>query len=148
MKISLNWLREFVNIPQDVDAQKLAMLFTIRTAEVEGAENQGAAFDKIVVGQIQEIHPHPDANKLRVTKTSVGKETLQIVCGGSNLVEGQYVAVAMLGAKVKWHGEGEPIVMEKAKIRGVESYGMICAGEEIGVVGAFKQFVDHLIALV
>jgi len=133
MKISLNWLREFVNIPQDVDAQKLAMLFTIRTAEVEGAENQGAAFDKIVVGQIQEIHPHPDANKLRVTKTSVGKETLQIVCGGSNLVEGQYVAVAMLGAKVKWHGEGEPIVMEKAKIRGVESYGMICAGEEIGV---------------
>ncbi len=133
MKISLNWLREFVNIPKDADAHKLAMLFTIRTAEVETVENQAGGFDKIVVGQIMEIHPHPNADKLRITKTSVGKETLQIVCGGSNLYEGQYVAVAMLGVKVKWHGQGEPVVMQKAKIRDVESYGMICAGEEIGV---------------
>lgn len=133
MKISLNWLREYVNIPKDVDAQKLAMLFTVRTAEVEGAEVQAEEYHNIVVGQIMEIHPHPDADKLRVTKTSVGKETLQIVCGGTNLTEGQYVAVAMLGAKVKWHGQGEPVVMQEAKIRGVESYGMICAGEEIGV---------------
>jgi len=116
-----------------VDAQKLAMLFTIRTAEIEGAEDQASGYNNIVVGQILEIHPHPNADKLKVTKTSVGKETLQIVCGGTNLFEGQYVAVAMLGAKVKWHGEGEPVVMQEAKIRGVESYGMICAGEEIGV---------------
>ncbi len=133
MKISLNWLREFVDIPEGMDAKKLATLFTIRTAEVEGVENQAQSFDKIVVGQIQEIHPHPDADKLKVTKTSVGKETLQIVCGGSNLYEGEYVAVAMLGAKVKWHGEGDLVEMKEAKIRGVESFGMICAGEEIGV---------------
>jgi len=133
MKISLNWLREFVNIPKDTDAHKLAMLFTIRTAEVETVQNQAGDFDNIVVGQILEIHPHPNADKLKVTKTSVGKETLQIVCGGTNIREGQYVAVAMLGAKVKWHGEGEPVVMQKAKIRDVESYGMICAGEEIGI---------------
>lgn len=136
MKISLNWLREFVNIPKDIDAKKLAMLFTIRTAEVEGVENQAEDFEKIVVGQILEIHPHPNADKLRITKTSVGKlskEPLQIVCGGTNLYEGQYVAVAMVGAKVRWHGEGEPIVLEPAKIRGEESHGMICAGEEIGV---------------
>ncbi len=133
MKISLNWLREFVNIPEDVDAKKLAMLFTIRTAEVEGVESQAAEFDKIVVGQILEIHPHPDADKLRVTKTSVGKENVQIVCGGSNLSEGMYVAVALPGSRVRWHGEGDLITLEKTKIRGVESVGMICAGEEIGV---------------
>lgn len=133
MKISLNWLREFVNIPKDVDAHKLAMLFTIRTAEVEGVEDQSEAFRNIVVGQIMEIHSHPNADKLKITRTSVGKETLQIVCGGTNLYEGQYVAVARIGAMVKWHGQGEPVLMQEAKIRGVESYGMICAGEEIGV---------------
>lgn len=133
MKISLNWLREFVNIPKDVNTQKLATLFTIRTAEVEGAENQAAEYHNIVVGQIQELHAHPNADKLRITKTSVGKETLQIVCGGTNLYEGQYVAVAMIGAKVKWHGEGELVAIQETKIRGVESFGMICAGEEIGV---------------
>ncbi len=133
MKISLNWLREFVNIPKDADAHKLATLFTIRTAEVEGVEDQAEGFKNIVVGQIIEIHPHPNADKLKITKTSVGKETLQIVCGGTNLYEGQYVAVAKIGAMVKWHGQGEPVMMQEAKIRGVESYGMICAGEEIGV---------------
>jgi len=133
MKISLNWLREFVNIPKDADTQKLSTLFTIRTAEVEGAENQAAEYDNIVVGQILEIHPHPNADKLRITKTSVGKETLQIVCGGTNLSEGQFVAVAKIGAKVKWHGEGELVTIQETKIRSVESFGMICAGEEIGV---------------
>lgn len=133
MKISLNWLREFVEIPTDTDPHQLAKLFTIHTAEVEGIESQGEAMNKIVVGQIQEIHPHPDADKLRVTKTSIGKDTVQIVCGGSNLTEGMYVAVALPGSQVRWHGQGDLITLQETKIRGVESFGMICAGEEIGV---------------
>jgi len=133
MKISLNWLREFVDIPNETDPDQLAKLFTTRTAEVETVESEGDTLDKIVVGQIQEIHPHPDADKLRVTKTSIGKETVQIVCGGSNLTEGMYVAVALPGSRVHWHGEGDLITLQETKIRGVESYGMICAGEEIGV---------------
>ncbi|MBT7736084.1 phenylalanine--tRNA ligase subunit beta, partial [Candidatus Peregrinibacteria bacterium] len=76
---------------------------------------------------------HPNADKLKIAKTSVGKDTHQIVCGGENLKEGMYVAVALPGSSVKWHGEGDPVVLEKAKIRGEESYGMICAGSEIGV---------------
>jgi len=133
MKISLNWLREFVNIPKNIDPQKFAMLFTIRTAEIEGFENQAEAFNNIVVGQILEVHPHPDADKLKITKTSIGKENVQIVCGGTNLSEGMYVAVALPGSRVRWHGQGDLITLEKTKIRGVESFGMICAGEEIGV---------------
>jgi phenylalanyl-tRNA synthetase beta chain len=145
MKISLNWLRDFVNIPKDTDPSKLAQLFTVRTAEVEGVENLSAAFENMVVGQIKEIHPHPDADKLKVTKTSVGmedKHLLQIVCGASNIYEGMYVAVALPGSKVRWHGEGEPVTLEPAKIRGVESFGMICAGDEIGIEEKSTGVVD------
>lgn len=136
MKISLNWLRDFTEIPASVKPEELSHLFTVHTAEVEGFVDQGGSFDKIVVGQITKIEPHPNADKLRVTKVNVGShspEPLQIVCGGTNLSEGQFVAISMVGAKVKWHGEGELITLEPAKIRGVESFGMICAGEEIGV---------------
>ena len=133
MKISLNWLREYVSIPKTMDPHKLAMLFTIRTAEVETVEHQAGLFENMLVGQILEIHPHPNADKLKITKTSIGKKTLQIICGGSNIKEGQYVVVALVGAKVRWHGEGEPITLQPAKIRGVESEGMICAANEIGL---------------
>ncbi|MBU0668199.1 phenylalanine--tRNA ligase subunit beta [Patescibacteria group bacterium] len=133
MKISLNWLRDFVDIPAGTDPVKLGELFTLRTAEVEHVENQADMFDKMVIGRIEKISAHPDADKLKVTITDVGKEKLQIVCGGPNIKEGMLVLVALVGAKVKWHGQGDPVVLEKAKIRGVESFGMICAGEEIGL---------------
>jgi phenylalanyl-tRNA synthetase beta chain len=142
MKVSFNWLRDFVDIPKNTDAEAFAHLFTLRTAEVEGVENQAEAFNNMVVGQIQEIHPHPNADKLKITKTSVGKETLQIICGASNIKEGMYVAVALPGSKVKWHGEGEPVTLEPAKIRGEESFGMICAGEEIGVEDSTDGIMD------
>lgn len=133
MKISLNWLRDFVNIPKDVDAHKLANLFTLRTAEIEHVQNQAADWDKIVAGKILEIKKHPDADKLNVTNVDVGAQTLQIVCGGTNLRENMFVAVALVGAHVLPHGAKEAVVMQKAKIRGVESNGMICAAIEIGV---------------
>lgn len=133
MKISLHWLRDFVKIPENVSPHDLARLFTTHTAEVEHVEYLGAAFEKIVVGQILEIHLHPNADKLRITKTSVGRETLQIVCGASNIREGMYVPVALVGSRVRWHGEGDMITLQPAKIRGIESFGMICAGEEIGL---------------
>lgn len=136
MKISLNWLRDFVEIPANTDHKKLAHLFTLRTAEVEGVHDESEEFAHMVVGQILEIHPHPNADKLKITKTSVGtasREPLQIICGANNIYEGQYVAVALPGSKVRWHGEGEPVTLEPAKIRGIESFGMICAGNEIGL---------------
>jgi phenylalanyl-tRNA synthetase beta chain len=133
MLISLNWLKEFINIPENLDPKELATELTIKTAEVDSVINEADAFENIVVGQIVEITAHPNADKLKVTKVSIGKETSQIVCGGSNLREGMYVAIAKPGAKVKWHGAGDLITLERTKIRDVESDGMICAGSEIGI---------------
>lgn len=134
MQVSLNWLKDFVNLEgKKIDPKVLGTTLTLKTAEVDKVINEADQFENIVVGLVETLLPHPNADKLRIAKASVGKETLQIVCGGENLKEGMYVAVAKIGAKVKWHGEGDPVVMEKAKIRGEESYGMICAGNEIGV---------------
>jgi phenylalanyl-tRNA synthetase beta chain len=132
MQVSLNWLKDFVELKK-IDPKNLGLLLTSKTAEVDGVIEESSQFENMVVGLVETLIPHPNADKLRIAKTSVGKETLQIVCGGENLKEGMYVAVAKIGAKVKWHGEGELITMERAKIRGEESFGMICAGEEIGI---------------
>lgn len=135
MKISLNWLKQFVDIP-NINPSELGQLFTIRTAEVEGVINEGEIWNNIVAGKIISIQPHPNADKLRVTQTDVGAEnggTLQIVCGAPNIIEGMWVIVALPGSKVKWHGEGDFITLEKAALRGVESNGMICGGEEVGL---------------
>lgn len=133
MKISLNWLKDFVKIPQTLTAEEFGQLFTLRTAEVEHVDSESENFKNMVIGKIKKISPHPDADKLQVTETDIGKETLQIVCGAPNIKEGMLVPVALVGAKVRWHGEGDPVTLEKTKIRGVESFGMICAGEEIGI---------------
>lgn len=134
MKLSLSWLRDYVNIPDDLTPKQIADLLTLHTAEVETVENQGTAFTNMVIGKITEIKKHPNADKLRIVMTDIGHGSpVQIVCGGGNLKEGMLVAVALPGAFVKWHGEGEFVKLEQAKIRGEESFGMICAGEEIGL---------------
>ncbi len=144
MKISVNWLRNYVNLPDQNDWQAFGDLFTVRTAEVEEVSNLAESFDKMVVGQIESIQPHPNADKLKITKTRVGQEVLQIVCGGSNLYEGQKVAVALVGAKVRWHGEGELVELAPVKIRGEESFGMICAASEIGMKEEEPQHTSNI----
>lgn len=133
MKISLNWIREFVNIPTKYSAQELAKLLTIRTCEVEGFEDETAKFSAMVIGKVVAIKAHPNADKLRLADTDIGGKIVQIVCGGQNLCEGMTVAVALPGAKVNWHGAGETVELKETKIRGEHSFGMICAGEEIGL---------------
>lgn len=148
MKISLNWLKDFVQLPQKLDPQEFAHTFTLRTAEVEHVENQAKSMENIVVGKIIKIKPHPDADKLQITETQIGPDAndpndiKQIVCGGPNIKEGMFVAVALPGSFVRWHGEGDLVKLSKAKIRGVESYGMICAGEEIGLAPTPDGIVD------
>ena len=92
------------------------------------------------VGVIEKIEAHPNADKLRVCKVDIGGgEVKDIVCGGINLKEGMRVAVSCPGAVVRWHGEGEPVVIKNSKLRGVESFGMICASEEIGLGELFPS---------
>ena len=134
MKLSLSWIKDYVQIPEDMDLKKLAYDLTMSTVEVEDVEYLARRFDNMLVGVIEKIEPHPNADKLRVCKVDIGGgEMKDIVCGGINLKEGMRVAVSCPGAVVRWHGEGEPVVIKNSKLRGVESYGMICASDEIGL---------------
>ncbi|MCL2048415.1 MAG: phenylalanine--tRNA ligase subunit beta [Defluviitaleaceae bacterium] len=146
MKISLNWLKEYVDIPADLEISKLAYDLTMATVEVEGWTILKDSFNKIVVGVVREIEKHPNADKLTVCQVDIGGETKEIVCGGTNLRKSMKVAVSMPGAMVRWHGEGELVEIKKSKVRGVESFGMICASSEIGLFDLFPYTDDGTIA--
>lgn len=137
MKVSLNWIRDYVQLPADADLKKLAYDLTMSTVEVEDATDLGASFHDMVVGVINTIEQHPNADKLKVCKTDIGGRVEDIVCGGSNLREGMKVAVALPGAMCKWHGEGDLVEIKKSKLRGMDSYGMICGAVEIGLADLF-----------
>lgn len=138
MKLSLSWIKDYVKIPEDMDLKKLAYDLTMSTVEVEDVEYLAKRFEKMVVGVIEKVEPHPNADKLRVCTVDIGEdECKQIVCGGINLQEGMRVAVSCPGAMVRWHGEGEPVMIKNSKLRGMESYGMICASDEIGLGDLF-----------
>ena len=144
MKLSLNWIKDYVKLPDDMDLTKLAYDLTMSTVEVEGAESLAERFDKIIVGDILEVLPHPNADKLRVCRVDIGGgEIKDIVCGGSNLEVGMKVVVACPGAMVRWHGEGEPVEIKNAKLRGVASFGMICASVEVGLADLFPAEEEH-----
>ncbi len=144
MKLSLNWIKDYVKIPDDMDLSRLAYDLTMSTVEVEGVHDLGKSFDKIVVGEIKEVLPHPNADKLRICKVDIADgEIKDIVCGGSNLYSGQSVVVACPGAMVRWHGEGEPVEIKNAKLRGVPSFGMICGASEVGLLDLFPVNDDH-----
>lgn len=144
MKLSLNWIKDYVKIPDDMDLTKLAYDLTMSTVEVEGAHELAKDFENVVVGVIKEVLPHPNADKLRVCRVDIGGGDIkEIVCGGSNLENDMKVVVALPGAMVKWHGEGEPVEIKSGKLRGVMSYGMICASVELGLADLFPSTDDH-----
>ncbi|MDD3397826.1 MAG: phenylalanine--tRNA ligase subunit beta [Clostridia bacterium] len=134
MKLSLNWIKDYVEIPADLELSRIAYDLTMSTVEVENIIDLGKKFEKIIVGTIKEVLPHSNADKLKICRTDIGDGDIRdIVCGGVNVKNNMKVAVALPGALVKWHGEGELVEIKNAKVRGVESYGMICASSEIGL---------------
>lgn len=135
--VSYNWLKDYVKLRQT--PQEFARRISLSGPSVERIHPQGEGLENIVVGKILKVKPHPNADKLRVVETDLGTMTKEIVCGGSNLAEGQLVVVAMPGAMVKWHGEGEPVEIKAAKLRGVDSYGMICGADEVGLVDLYPK---------
>ncbi len=144
MKLSLNWLRQYVDLPEDLRVEQLSHDLTMRTVEVEGAKALAQALNGIVVGVITDIKEHPQADMLRVCEVDIGRDTpCTIVCGGTNIRTGMPVAVAVPGAKVRWHGEGEPVTIKTTKLRGVKSEGMICAAGELDLEDLFPTENDH-----
>lgn len=119
MKVSLNLIRKYVDLPEGLTDEQIAYDMTLRTVEVEEVENTAKKFHDIVVGEILEIKAHPNADKLRICMVDIGEEEpVQIVCGGSNLYVGEHVVVSKPGAEVVWHGQGEPVKITKTKMRG------------------------------
>jgi phenylalanyl-tRNA synthetase beta chain len=136
--VSYNWLSEYVDLAK-IAPDEFAKRMSLSGPAVEKIMPRDAGLEKVVVGRIKAIKPHPNADKLRLVTVDTGARDLDLVCGGSNLEDGQWVAVAEVGAKVRWHGEGEPIEMKPAEIRGIRSEGMICAANEIGLFDAFPH---------
>ena len=131
MKVSLNLIKKYVDLPKNITDEQIAYDMTLRTVEVEAVENMALKYHDIVVGKILELKAHPNADRLKICITDIGEaKPVQIVCGGSNLYEGEYVVVSKPGAEVVWHGEGEPVKVKATKMRGEDSYGMICAASE------------------
>jgi len=134
---SYNWLKEYVVFHggADVFAKRLSLC----GPSVERQYPQAPLFENMVIGQVLEIKPHPNADKLRLVRTDLGKKKMEFVCGGTNLTVGMKVVVALAGAKVRWHGQGDLVELKPAEIRGVRSEGMICAAGEIGLGESFPH---------
>nr|WP_314560824.1 phenylalanine--tRNA ligase subunit beta [uncultured Capnocytophaga sp.] len=134
MKISYNWLKQYLKL--DLPAEETGIILTDLGLEVEGIEpyeSVKGGLKGVVVGHVLECEKHPNADKLKITKVDVGAEApLQIVCGAPNVAQGQKVPVATIGT-VLYDKEGNPFEIKKGKIRGEESYGMICAEDELGL---------------
>ena len=134
MKLSMKWLNEYVHVPDDLKA--FCDFLDMTGTGVEGVEETGATFDKVVVGQIAKKEQHPDSDHMWVCQVDVGAnnlgkdgkpELLQIVCGAQNFNEGDKIPVAMVGA------EFGDFKIKKTKLRGVTSNGMNCSERELGL---------------
>ena len=134
MTISYNWLSEY--LPWSIEPEKLSKILTSIGLEVESLtfyENVKGGLAGLTVGEVLTVAQHPNADKLKITTVNIGAETpLQIVCGASNVAVGQKVIVATIGTTI-YPSTGDPLTMRVAKIRGEESFGMICAEDEIGL---------------
>ena len=127
MKFSEQWLREWVN--PDISTTDLAEQLTMAGLEVDAVEPVAPYFSNVVVGEVLSVEPHPDADRLRVCQVNVGGASpLNIVCGAANVATGVRVPVAMVGAKLPGG-----INIEKSKLRGVASEGMLCSAKELGL---------------
>ncbi|WP_018410069.1 phenylalanine--tRNA ligase subunit beta [Methyloversatilis thermotolerans] len=125
MQFSENWLRSFVD--PAIDTAALSHLLTMAGLEVEELHPAAAAFSGVVVAEVLSVAPHPDADRLRVCQVNTGGEPLQIVCGAPNVAAGMKVPCATVGAKLPG------IDIKRAKLRGVESNGMLCSARELGI---------------
>ncbi len=135
MKISYNWLKTYIDT--DLPAQRVAEILTDTGLEVEGLEKIETikgGLEGVVIGHVLTKDVHPDADRLNITTVDVGTgEPLQIVCGAPNVDTGQKVVVATVGSTLYPSPEEPPLKIKKSKIRGVESFGMICAEDELGL---------------
>ncbi len=134
MKISLEWLNEFVDI-SDLTVEQIVHELTMSGLEVEEIETTGAKFTNIITAQIKDIKQHPNADKLHLVDVDLGTAVKTVVCGAQNIEVGQIIPYASVGSKVLNRKTGEQFELTPAVIRGVESQGMLCSQDELGLEG-------------
>ncbi|HEX7475265.1 MAG TPA: phenylalanine--tRNA ligase subunit beta [Dehalococcoidales bacterium] len=130
MKVSVKWLKDYVDIT--VTPAELANRLTMAGNEVKAVETTGN-WENVVVGQVTAINPHPNADRLRLATVDTGKGQETVVCGAFNFTTGDKIAFASVGAELTDGHNGQKLRLKAAKIRGVESRGMICSGKELGI---------------
>lgn len=146
MQVSLEWLNEYVDI-SNLTAEEIAHNLTMSGLEVEEIENKRCEFENIRVAEIKSIKPHPNADKLQIAEVFIGDKTVEVVCGARNIAAGQIIPYANVGSAVKDRKTGEQFVLKPAKIRDVESCGMLCSAEELGLNTADYQEDDGILIL-
>ena len=134
MKISLEWLSEFVDI-SDISTEEIVHALTMSGLEVEDIEKTGAKFTNIITAEIKEIRQHPNADKLHLVDVNLGDKIKTVVCGAQNIEVGQIIPYASVGSKVFSRKTGEQFELTPAVIRGVTSEGMLCSQDELGLEG-------------
>ncbi len=131
MKFSEQWVRSWVN--PDLSTQELCDQLTMAGLEVDGVEAAAGEFSDVVVAQVESITKHPDADKLNTCQVNDGSQLLQIVCGAANVCAGLKVPLAKIGAILPIQVNDKPLRIKPAKLRGVESSGMLCSEKELGL---------------
>ncbi|MCB1118577.1 MAG: phenylalanine--tRNA ligase subunit beta [Chlamydiia bacterium] len=139
MKVPLSWLEEYINI--DLPHQAIAKALTLMGNEVEGVEKKTPPFSGVVVVDVLEVEQHPNADKLSLAIVTDGQETRQVVCGAPNCRVGLKTALAGVGATVV-DDKGKAFAVKRAKIRGVESLGMLCSAAELGLSDESEGIIE------
>ena len=141
MKLSLNWLSDYLDLP--CDTMELAGKLTMAGIEVEDMDETGGDIPQgVVVAEILERSPHPDAEKLSVCRVNSGTEEVQVVCGAPNCDAGVKAPLATLGTVLSDSDSGSKLKIKKSKLRGVESFGMLCAADELGLGGEHHGIME------
>ena len=146
MKVSINWLNEFVDL-SDIEAEQIAHELTMSGLEVEAIEDVKPSFTNIKTVKIEKIDAHPNSDRLHLVTVNLGNETKTVVCGAQNIKEGQIVPYASVGSQVLDRKTGEMFTLTPAVIRGVESQGMLCSADELGVSERGYQEEDGILIL-
>ena len=131
MKVSLKWIRDYVDIK--LTPEELAERLTIAGLEVKGIQTIGGTWDKVVIGEVIALNPHPNADRIKLATVNLSTQQVTTVCGAPNISLGQKVTFAYIGARLKDPYTGEDTVLKPAKIRGVASEGMVCSEKELGI---------------
>ena len=131
MKVSLKWLRDYVDIK--LTPEELSRRLTMAGLEANGIQTIGGTWDNVVIGEVIALNPHPNADRLKLATISLGTEQVTTVCGAPNIGLGQKVPFAHIGARLIDAHTEEAIVLKPAKIRGVDSDGMVCSEKELGI---------------